>query len=388
MIEKIQNKIDVVIETLQLIEKGEYDYDAVIDQAIKLPIDISQYALDTKSMSTLQKELMELLQYLSESENSPNEWIEFLTDDDYEVYNRLCLLSNRLLEKEKKYLIKNDDEQEENKDEENEEDDDELDEEMLFPFSTLCQLLATFGCLNPKEFAKILKEKLFKNIIESLKNHGKLDGNDGGTRLQTIEFMMINTDGMFNCDDNDNDDMWFFKILVDLLLSEYEPVLNSATKCIVFYIVKLTDLKRQNERLKYLQNTLESDDFRHFTECYFSLCNEMEWDEDDVETKLLVEFANCVMVNEMEDFFFSSDLKVLIDVYERTLHNGNIDGQSIKWCIDGVNTLFKWNGYQKELNKYHYDELCQEVKQVVNNAIENEMFDLAGKLDALLRIGQ
>ena len=95
LIQNIQTKIDVILETLQLIANGEYDYDAIIEQSIKLPIDISQYALNTKSMNVLQKELMELLQYLSESTNSPQQWIEYLKDDDFEIYNRLCSLSDR-----------------------------------------------------------------------------------------------------------------------------------------------------------------------------------------------------------------------------------------------------------------------------------------------------
>ena len=145
LIEKIQNKIDVIIETLQLIGKGEFDYDAAIEQSIKLPIDISQYALDTKSMSTLQKELQNYCNIYQKV--PPTEWIEFLSDDDYEVYNRLCLLSNRLLTKEN---TKFDDDDEEHKDED--QDQDELDEEMLFPLSTLSQLLATLASLDPKAF--------------------------------------------------------------------------------------------------------------------------------------------------------------------------------------------------------------------------------------------
>ena len=92
------------------------------------------------------------------------------------------------------------------------------------------------------------------------------------------------------------------------------------------------------------------------------------------------------MQSGLKDFFFSSDLKVLIDVYERVLHNGNIEGESINWCANGVEALFKWNGYQTELDKYHRDELCLEMKSCIDNAIENELFDLAGKLDVVMRI--
>ncbi len=56
LIGKIKNKINFIIQTLNQIESDEYDYDAAIDEIIKLPIDTSQYALGTKSMNTLQKE--------------------------------------------------------------------------------------------------------------------------------------------------------------------------------------------------------------------------------------------------------------------------------------------------------------------------------------------
>ena len=339
LIQNIQTKIDVILETLQLIANGEYDYDAIIEQSIKLPIDISQYALNTKSMNILQIELMELLQYLSESTNSPQQWIQYLKDDDFEIYNRLCSLSDRLWDKEnKQYLNDND--------EDKEDDEDELDEDMLYPLSALCQLLATFGSLSPSEFAPMLKQKIFKNVILSLVNHRKLNSDDTVIRLQSIVFIICNIDGVFTYSDDNNHDMWFYKILVDLLLSEYEPVLMMITKCISFYIAKLENIENQKQCLLYLQTTLKGDDFRHFTEHYFLICNQAQWNEDDIESKLLIQFVNHVINNDIKDFFFSSDLKVLIDIYERTLHYVNIN----------------WNGYDSELQSYHYDELCVEIK--------------------------
>jgi len=183
--------------------------------------------------------------------------------------------------------------------------------------------------------------------------------------------------------------MWFYRILTELLSSEYEPVLNVATQCVCFYVAKLSEAAQENECLSYLQKTLKADDFRYFTENYFAQINEMQWGQDNnIQTKLFVDFACCVLRNEMVDFFYSSDVKVLVDIYERTMHNINISGKGIDWCIHGVDTLLKWSGYDAELQRYKYDELCQEIKGCVNNAIEHELFEVAGKLDQLLRIGQ
>lgn len=91
-------------------------------------------------------------------------------------------------------------------------------------------------------------------------------------------------------------------------------------------------------------------------------------------------------MNEVEGLFFSSDLKVLVDVFERTLHHQNIEGQSLLWCVSGVETLFQWKGYEEELGRYRHEELCQELKECIDAAVENEIFEIAGKMDQVMRI--
>eukprot|EP01084_Bolivina_argentea_P248478 415659_1 len=169
---------------------------------------------------------MELLQFLSQSTNSPSEWIDFLSDNEYEVFRRLCVLSKRLLEKE------------------NDNEEDTLDEDMLFPLSALCQLLATFSSLNPSEFVGILKENVFETVMKSLEDCEKkaLSSDDVVVRLETVIFVMTSMGGVF-----ESDNEWFYKVLVELVQSEYEAVLRQSTKCIAFYIGKLSDRNREKQ---------------------------------------------------------------------------------------------------------------------------------------------
>ena len=384
----------MIMVTLQLIQKGEYDYDAAMDRAIKMPVDLSEYALSTKPASTLQTELLETAAFLGESGNSPEEWLEFLGDDEYAIYHRLCRLSTRLLAMEEKRFGADDVEQKGDGDDD-QKDDDQIDEDLLSPMSTLCQLLAMFGSLRPPDFVGILRSELMANLVRSLRNHSGLNSEDVTVRLQTLIFVMTHSEGPLTVDqgaDGDGDGLWVYRILVALLHSEYDPVLTMATKCIAFWVATRGDVcsesvsAKQKELLLFLKDAVAEDVLTGCTERFFAICNEAEWDGDELETKWLVDFVRSVMLNQVDGLFFSSDLKVLVDVFERTLHHQNVEGKALLWCVCGVETLFQWKGYDDELGRYRHEELCQELQSCIEAATENDLFEIAGKMDQVMRI--
>lgn len=174
LIENIIDKMETVIKTLELVKSGKFDYDANIQAAIKLPVDISEYSLKTKKHNILQKDFIELFTYLGESENSTEDWIEFLNENDFQVYKRLINSTDRLLKYENALCNSSDEKKNANDNDDVDLDDDKLDEQSIYPLTSLSQLQVMFASLDAKQFLPLLHGKFLTNVMNSLKNHASL----------------------------------------------------------------------------------------------------------------------------------------------------------------------------------------------------------------------
>merc|ERR1712217_490329 len=58
---------------------------------------------------------------------------------------------------------------------------------------------------------------------------------------------------------------------------------------------------------------------------------------------------------------------------------GNVDAQSMLWSVCAVETVFEWKGYETELDRYRYEQICEELKSCIDVALENELFGLLAK---------
>jgi len=382
MIQLINRKMNTIVETLHAIKDDEYDYEK--QQSMELAVDISEYSLKTKSMKQLQTDLIELLYFLSQSLHTPQEWISFLSDNEFEVYKRLCVLAIRLLQNESKFVKAmanhdgNDNEAEKKIDLEC-----ELDVTQLFPLSTLCQLLVMFATLSPDKFMKMIKLRVLNPLRASLKYADKLSVKDVQIRLRVLLFCI-------NHDESLEIAVEWFRVLCDLLTKredddgddggDEQSVLRLSTQCITFFIGKMADLDKQREFVVHLQQNLKgADDFRHFVECYVKLINEIKMSKwNEATTKLLVNFVIAVMQQQLQQFFFLSDLKVLIEIYLRCLQNID-DNAGLLLCLHGIQALFQWNAYRENdddeesnLKKYKYDEIVAELNQKLEIMKENE----------------
>ena len=134
--------------------------------SIELPVDIGQNALKYSTTDRLQETFVAVIEYLMESEHSPNEWIEFLSMESYQTLTSLCQATERLLELEIEEIDQNNDDKQT--------DDEVNDFSNASPLSLLCQILVMFGSLNPIKFCPIIMEHAFDNILSSIKYHRQL----------------------------------------------------------------------------------------------------------------------------------------------------------------------------------------------------------------------
>eukprot|EP01083_Nonionella_stella_P003574 10275_1 len=366
LIRLIDDKVKTIAETLAAIKENQYDYDS--KAVIELPIDISEYALKTKSMKQLQTDLIELIYFLQHNTHNTasSEWITFLTANNFEVYKRFCVVVIRLLQSEKKYIAQ---------EEEEKEDENTLDTTQLFPLTSVCQLLVLFASLDPAQFSKMIKLRVLNPLRASLSYANKLqNADDVLIRLRVLFFMINNDDSLQIAFE------WLVVLCKLLPDKRDKEILVMTTKCITFAIGKMSDEKKQKQFLLHLANNLKNDDdFRHFIEVYIQLINEVKihkW--QDMQTKLLINFAVCVMRQQMEQFFFTSDVKILCQIYLRCCNNidAEMDPHGFVVCLNAIKALCNWNPYMTDTEhtmfRYKYDEITNQLRAKASDMQQND----------------
>ena len=131
-------------------------------------------------------------------------------------------------------------------------------------------------------------------------------------------------------------------------------------------------------------------------EFYFQQLNSLDLNDssENIQTfNYYLQFNISVFRFDMRDFYFTSDVKVLIDVYLRILTNGDPsmllhDTMSQEYsdsatvgritfvtCLDGINSIVCWLGYKEEMQYYRLNEITDNLKNwitVVNDEEFNE----------------
>ena len=141
--------------------------------SIELPVDIGENALKYSTPDRLQEILVAVIEYLMTSENTPEEWIEFLSADNHQTLILLAQTTERLVEAEQDEWAETNTE-DEAEEEEEEEEDEEDDYHNASALSLICQILVMFGSLNTTTFCPIITEHAFPHIMSSLHHHRKL----------------------------------------------------------------------------------------------------------------------------------------------------------------------------------------------------------------------
>lgn len=67
---------------------------------------------------------------------------------------------------------------------------------------------------------------------------------------------------------------------------------------------------------------------------------------------------------DLDSFYFTSDIKVLIEIYIRALHNCQPSSSQMLLCLDGVYNVIRWKGYEEKLEQYKSDELIEELHEL------------------------
>ena len=148
--------------------------------SIELPVDIGENTLKFSTSERLQETFVTIIEYLMTSENSPQEWIDFLSIDNNQTITLLSQSSVRLLELEIEQLQQNQSNNNDNNDDQQELDEDKEEEEEEDDFhkatalSLLCKILVMFGSLDTTKFCPIIMEHAYENILSSIKYHNKI----------------------------------------------------------------------------------------------------------------------------------------------------------------------------------------------------------------------
>ncbi|ETO30406.1 hypothetical protein RFI_06715 [Reticulomyxa filosa] len=203
-------------------------------------------------------------------------------------------------------------------------------------------------------------------------------------------------------------DKWFH-LLCSAFGSDFELVMNNAGTCLVYFIAKLDLQKEQTLQGQYLKNlthTLNADLFQRFSQFYIEICNHSDWEQETA--RLCIHFGQCVFTHNLDDFFFTSDIKVLVEIYERCLHNTNPSskvttelmlailllplfsfcGVGMLWCLDAVHTILQWQGYVNVLECYHLKEIQDELDTLLNTAKEGHLHELVEKTNQVLTVAK
>eukprot|EP01084_Bolivina_argentea_P027285 50724_1 len=252
-----------------------------------------------------------------------------------------------------------------------------------------------FAMLKPQIFIKMIKLRVLNPLRASLKNSNKLNSDDIIIRLRVLLFTISNDNSLVIAYE------WFM-VLCDLLSKrdddKEDNILLITAQCITFFIGKMNDKNKQKEFLIHLQTKLKNDnDFRYFIEIYIKLINKIritKW--NDQTTKSLINFIICVMTQQVNNFFYVSDIKVVIDIYIRTVKNIDIDMNKDGFiqCLNGIKALFNWNKYktnnknnkENNLNKYKYNEIINELNNKLQIAKENNINDIVDIMNEILII--
>eukprot|EP01084_Bolivina_argentea_P204134 348561_1 len=197
--------------------------------SIELPVDIGENALKYSTPERLQEIFVAIIEYLMTSENSPQEWIEFLCLNNFETITLLSKSAGRLVELEIEEL----DENKENNI--NNEDNDEETEETVDDYSNasalslLCQILVMFGSLNASKFCPIITNHAYEHILISIKYHKQIKRFDTVNRLKLIEFVAIHHKKI-------KIESLYVEILCEMLDSDYTDVIETASSSLIYSI--------------------------------------------------------------------------------------------------------------------------------------------------------
>eukprot|EP01084_Bolivina_argentea_P252343 423541_1 len=228
---------------------------------------------------------------------------------------------------------------------------------ILIPLEVVFYDLMMYGNLNVNNFIEMLTEYTFTNIIISLKYHKNLTRQDCINRLDTINWMLLNNNKLTEYIDN-----IFINNMCDILNNnKFNDVISMSSKVLMYGISR----KRKanvKDALISIQDILTDDSFRHFTEFYFDLLNNIDYDNvenSNEELELLIEFNAFVFRYNLYTFYFTSDIKILIDIYLRAFHNCEPSSKQLLLCLDGLYNIIRWKNYSKIniLNKYKSNEL-------------------------------
>eukprot|EP01084_Bolivina_argentea_P252345 423543_1 len=316
---------------------------------IEFPIDCGEKAMEYSDPSRLAENFITVLEYMANSKNTQDEWISFLTNNDYEILTRFAKTTKRLLDTEIEEF-----EQIEYKTNDT---DDEEENNKSSAFGWLCVIVMMYGNLNVNNFIEMLTEYTFTNIIISLKYHKNLTRQDCINRLDTINWMLLNNNKLTEYIDN-----IFINNMCDILNNnKFNDVISMSSKVLMYGISR----KRKanvKDALISIQDILTDDSFRHFTEFYFDLLNNIDYDNvenSNEELELLIEFNAFVFRYNLYTFYFTSDIKILIDIYLRAFHNCEPSSKQLLLCLDGLYNIIRWKNYSKIniLNKYKSNEL-------------------------------
>eukprot|EP01084_Bolivina_argentea_P243296 407904_1 len=158
--------------------------------SIELPVDLGENVLKYSTPERLQETFVTIIEYLMTSEHTPQQWIEFLSFQNYETLTLLAQSAHRLLELEKEELDENTTKQEDNEDKDPDEETED-DDNNASALSLLCQILVMFGSLDASTFCPIITEHAYQSILASIKYHHNIKHFDTVNRLKLIEFIAL-----------------------------------------------------------------------------------------------------------------------------------------------------------------------------------------------------
>merc|ERR1712176_1187392 len=123
-----------------------------------------------------------------------------------------------------------------------------MDETLLFPLSTACQLLVLFASLDSSQLIETIKVRVLSPLRAALKHADKLKTADVIIRLQVLLFVIDHGVLLSN--------EWF-DVLCNLLSKraddKEDETLMYATRAIAFFVGQMKDKKKQKENLLKLQ---------------------------------------------------------------------------------------------------------------------------------------
>ena len=178
-------------------------------------------------------------------------------------------------------------------------------------------------------------------------------------RLKFIEFIAIHNKKI-------NIEPIYIEALCEMLESEYDDVIETASSSIIYSVARGRK-SHIKSLLELIESKLSSDAFRHFTQFYFRLFNEFDYSESIDDTlELLITFNSNVFKWNLDSFYFTSDIKVLIDIYIRAFHNCEPSGKPLLLCLDGVYNIIRWKQYQNKdrLDQYKSQDLIEELQEL------------------------